>query len=761
MKHLTLVVAYLFVVTPVFGGETIDFANGEEDLLIYGDQMEGGRTTFTSDLNGDGKEDLIFSSRRGDGADDLKPDAGEIHIVFGAESYAGAVDMAGTDGALPDVTIYGATAGDLLFTGQGNRADGDVNGDGIPDLVVGVHLGDGPGDTRTDAGEVYVFFGKTTWPSSIDLAVTAPDVIIYDATIPFGRMGTRIAVGDLNDDGLDDMVFGAPGVPSLFAGPGINYGAIGIVYGSATLPAVIDVDDTPLDVLILGASSEDSLGSLINIADIDQDGIRDLVFATNVGDGPGDTRSNAGEVYIVYGSNALPATIDLASDEQDVIIYGASADDGLRMDNSYNPLGIGDFNADGYPDLLLKAFAADGPGEARPDAGEMYVIAGSASLPAVIDLASGGASTIIYGATAGDTLGDGVVLGAGDFNGDGAADIFAGSYLGDGPGETRPDSGEAYLIFGGASLPAVVDLGAGGADMVIHGAGSGEQLSALELMDLNGDGLEDLFLAAAGNGPANDRALAGEGYVVFGTSTPPAVLDLAIDMPDLIYYCATAGDILEPSSWNAGDVNGDGVPDFLFGLGGADGPGEARPDVGELYLNYGEGTGEMAAVTAVDAPGDVLPRDFGSTRTTIDFDAGTGTSETTVTLVRSNDDLSNLGLGVQTGEVYWQIDSDRVDFGTAQVQFQYLDSEIAGLDESQLVLYHAPSPDGPWTVVEDQMLDPTTNTITANLDSFSVFTIGYEVAVQVPVSQTIPYLTALLIAAYSIGVLASLQRRRR
>ncbi|MBM4077254.1 MAG: hypothetical protein FJ267_16605, partial [Planctomycetes bacterium] len=204
----------------------------------------------------------------------------------------------------------------------------------------------------------------------------------------------------------------------------------------------------------------------------------------------------------------LLTTINLGSltAAQGVAIFGAEAGD--RAGRSVS--GIGDINGDGFEDLLIGAYYADSAGNAKSDAGDNYVIFGSASLPTSIDLATLGTSGItISGATAGD-YGGVSGFAAGDFNGDGFADFLIGADRGDAASDAKLQAGESYLIFGKASLPTTLDLAnLGSAGTTFFGADafdfSGHSVSTAG--DVNGDGLDDLIIGAYfADGPSNSRS---------------------------------------------------------------------------------------------------------------------------------------------------------------------------------------------------------------------------------------------------------------
>src|SRR5262249_27861934 len=131
-------------------------------------------------------------------------------------------------------------------------------------------------------------------------------------------------------------------------------------------------------------------------------------------------------------------------------------------------------------------------------AGETYVVYGGASLPGVVPLSGLTAATgcTIRGIAVSDQSGD--ILGrAGDFNGDGMADILLRAAHPDPLGKNL--AGQAYLVFGGRALPAVINLSTlGGAGITFNGQFSGDALGSVlsTAGDVNGDGLDDLMLAA-------------------------------------------------------------------------------------------------------------------------------------------------------------------------------------------------------------------------------------------------------------------------
>jgi len=217
------------------------------------------------------------------------------------------------------------------------------------------------------------------------------------------------------------------------------------------------------------------------------------------------------------------------------------------------------------------------------------------ALPPVIDLDSTSADLTVYGDDAYDESGDS--LAAGDINGDGTDDLIIGADEGDPAGGT--DAGETYVIYGGPSLPSVIDLDSTPADLTVYGDDSGDFSGyAVAAGDINGDTTNDLIIGALGPNPhGNDYA--GGTYVIYGDPDLPSAIDLNSTSADLTVY---GDDTLDESGCAvaAGDVNGDGTGDLIIGAQFGDGSGTGtscgagqvgdRCDAGETYVIYGGGS---------------------------------------------------------------------------------------------------------------------------------------------------------------------------
>ena len=403
--------------------------------------------------------------------------------------------------------IQGDSAGD--WAGWSVSSAGDVNGDGFDDLIVGALFGD---DGGVYAGEAYVLYGGTglngEGRADIDLTDLTRDQGFIIQGDPAGVVAgfSVSSAGDVNGDGFDDLIVGAP-----FGYGGKAY----VLYGGTGLNgeglADIDLENLTRDQGFIIQGDGDQAGwSVSSAGDVNGDGFEDLIVGARFGVDVG-VSSPVGAAYVIYGGTGL-ATLDLSdlTADQGFIIQGDAADDNAGFSVS----SAGDVNGDGFDDLIVGAPYGDDGGGA---AGEAYVIYGGTGL-ADIDLTNLTITQgfIIQGDAEGDRAGWSVSS-AGDVNGDGFDDLIVGAPLGDDGGDR---AGEAYVIYGGTGL-ADVDLTdlTRAQGFIIQGDAAGDWAgrSVSSAGDVNGDGFDDLIVGA----PFSDDGggAAGEAYVIYGGAT--------------------------------------------------------------------------------------------------------------------------------------------------------------------------------------------------------------------------------------------------
>ena len=364
--------------------------------------------------------------------------------------------------------------------------------------------------------------------------------------------------GDVNGDGLADLIVGARADDNN----GDRSGSARVLSGSDGT-ALFNFD---------GDSANDSFGGSVSGAgDVNGDGLADLIVGALGDDNNG---SNSGSARVLSGADGS-------------VMYnfdGDSASDLLGGSVS----GAGDVNGDGRDDLIVGAPGAD-----------------SARVLSGID------GSVLYDFDGGNVFGSSV-SGAGDVNGDGRADLIVGA-LGDlsngfGSGSARVFSGIDGSVLNdfdgnlfGTSVSGAGDVnGDGRADLIVvvalgdvddFRAGSVRVLSGSDgtvLHNFDGDPRDGLNMSVSGAGDVNGDGFAdlivGDPSDIVGSNLGSARVYSGIDGSVLYDFDGDANDEFGFSVSGAGDVNGDGLDDFIVGArrGGANGGGFARVFVSQI-----------------------------------------------------------------------------------------------------------------------------------------------------------------------------------
>ena len=395
----------------------------------------GSAVAWAGDRDGDGVPDLLVGAS-------LYGTGGTVYLVDGASLASRALS------ASPSVTAE--ASGDAL--GGALAGCGDVNSDGLSDVVLGASSG------ASGAGAIYLWSGT----KGSGAASTATDEVNGSAG---DLLGYALACGaDVDDDGSIDVLAGSPG------------GGLATVYDARTL--------TRFSKLVGSAGSATSVAF---VPDHDGDGIDDVL----VGDEAGE------RAYLVLGRSGF-GNLTLSTGADATFTSEASGDDaGAAV------AGLGDVNGDGYADLAVGAPENDNGGAA---AGSAYVVFGQAT-PASMGL--GSADAPLRGGDASDYAGS-ALAGVGDADGDGFADVLVGAFYDETGGA---GAGAAYLCYGAAGFAG---LSLTAADAIFLGESArdsaGETLAWM--IDLDGEGTDELLIGAPSESTGGGGA--GAVYLVFG-----------------------------------------------------------------------------------------------------------------------------------------------------------------------------------------------------------------------------------------------------
>jgi hypothetical protein len=571
---------------------TLNGINGFTLIGVDAYDFSGFSVSDAGDVNGDGFDDVIVGARDAESAGgEFNYNEGESYVVFGKASWAGtpSLDLATLDGT-NGFRLIGIDAID--HSGQSVSSAGDVNGDGFADVIIGAYAAESAGGAEAE-GESYLVFGKADWAGtpSLDLAtLDGTNGVTLIGIDEVDRSGLSVSeAGDVNGDGLDDVIIGALEAEGT---KGESY----VVFGKADWAGMPLLDLAALDgsngFRLIGVDAYDNSGRSVSSAgDVNGDGFADLIVGAPEAESAGGANYQ-GESYVVFGKPVWTGTpsFDLAT---------LNGTNGFRLigidERDYSGISVssaGDVNGDGFADLIVGAPRESPFGGDRE--GESYVVFGKADWEGTpsLDLATldGTNGFRLIGIDEFDLLGYSVSS-AGDVNGDGFDDVIVGTFA----------KGESYVVLGKAAWAGTPSLdlstlnGTNGFRLIGIDKQDYSGISVSSAGDVNGDGFADLIVGAFRAESPGGAESEGESYVVFGGNFTGAVAHLGGADNDTLTGTA------EAETFVGGTGN-----DTMIGNGGADAfQGGAGNDVMRVatldFLVADGGTG--ADTLALDGAG--------------------------------------------------------------------------------------------------------------------------------------------------------------
>jgi hypothetical protein len=456
-------------------------------------------------------------------------------------------------------------AGQISFWGQyprsffgGSMAVGDVNGDGIDDLIASAS---NTTEITRSGLEVYVIPG----PIAFNEVYTMPEkaALVFQGPENQQQVAAYLDSGDMNGDGIDDIVIGswASDRESVY---------LGSVDIQSSSPMTIAKTPENMALTLVGA------GEGLALCDLNADGYEDLFTEKFSIDG-------SVQVWGILGRSSLsmtnPLTLSLPTDA-DILINGINATK-WRSAN-YQNMACGDIDGDGYPDLVIGIYG-ESP-DSRPDAGVVYVIRGDPEISGeslVTISMPDQAGAIIEGVSSGDELGSSLAIA--DVNQDGRGDLIMAARLASRPDDLIQYAGEVYLWMG-QELSGQRFTVSSQTRWIVYGEKAFDLLGeSIATGDFDQDGYPEILLGCSqcsqGEPPLY---LPGRGYVLEPLQFTGPVTVTAVSQLEILPY---EGAQCLGISTEAMDLDQDGFDDLVISAPCTDYPEDSLP--GTVYaLSY-------------------------------------------------------------------------------------------------------------------------------------------------------------------------------
>jgi FG-GAP repeat/FG-GAP-like repeat len=555
------------------------------------------------DVNGDGYSDVLIGANKYTN-NALTPQEGAVFLYYGGPSG------------------IATTAAWSYYGGQSNAELGtsvntvtDVNGDGYGDIIVGAPKYD---DGETDEGKVFAFYGNAggQYPGGGGGLTASPQW-----TAQCNQAGANFGIsvssaGDFDQDGYGDVLIGA----NLYDNGQTDEGAVFLYKGGKNSIKPYQggtgsnggIRDVPFSVLEMNQANANFGFSVSTAGDLNGDNYYDIVAGANLFDG---TDTDEGAAFIWYGTSSVSL-----SATPNVTLYSTETATNKISDNFGCSVSTGgDANGDGYSDLMIGCDKGDNPGanefpEFGPltNNGKVYFYTGSSTGISTIPI------TTREGKVNNGQFGTKVSCG-GDWNGDGYADMIVGcpSYVekSSASDPLAKQLGRFYIYEGMPDLTSIAPY-----INIYTGVNNNDNVgyAASPAGDINGDGFSDFIFSSITY--TNVESNEGKVWALYGAPRGLSAATLNYNT-----QLTQAGALLGYSVACAGDVNGDGITDYMASAPNYDQTGFTNN--GAVFIYHGTVTGPSTTYTSVIYGNQNLSTGFGRSISTAGDVNGDGYSD--------------------------------------------------------------------------------------------------------------------------------------